>query len=59
VIGVIVSGLITLARCLVIIMGGGEGKNGSSVAVSVTMVTTVLIVSLTRIPVSYLQSSHY
>ncbi|XP_065909697.1 choline/ethanolaminephosphotransferase 1-like isoform X1 [Dysidea avara] len=31
-IGVIVSGLLTLGRCLVTIMGGGEGKNGSSVA---------------------------
>ena len=37
--GVLMSGAITSARCLVTILTDGQGKNGSTVAVSVVMVT--------------------
>ena len=37
--GVLVSGAITSAHCLVTILTDGQGKNGSTVAVSIVMVT--------------------
>ena len=37
--GVLISGAITGGRCLVTILTDGQGKNGSTVAVSVVMVT--------------------
>ena len=42
--GVLVSGLITTARCLVTILTDGQGKNGSTVAVSVVMATDIIMI---------------
>ena len=36
------SGIITTARCLVTILTDGQGKNGSTVAVSVVIVTDIV-----------------
>lgn len=42
----LISGAITGARCLVTILTDGQGKNGSTVAVSVVMVTKLLMMML-------------
>jgi len=59
---VLISGAVTGGRCLVTILTDGQGKNGSTVAVSVVMVTETLH-GVARIPVychhCYLWLQHY
>lgn len=44
--GVLISGTITCARCLVTILTDGQGKNGSTVAVSIVTATELLLIKV-------------